>query len=119
MELISENLKIHNQAANRLEALKTLTKLMLHEIESLAEISPLKSNEPPTEKGINLNDRVQRYEVTLICNALLEANGNQRKAAKNLGTKTSTLHAKIQRYGIDSLNLFGQFANDDDPGADN
>jgi transcriptional regulator with GAF, ATPase, and Fis domain len=116
MELISENLKMHNQAADRLEALKTLTKLLLHEIESLAEISPSKDDESTVGKAINLNDRVERYEVNLICNALLEAHGNQRKAAKKLGTKTSTLHAKIQRYGIDSLNLFGQFTGSDKRG---
>jgi len=108
MELILENSKIHNQAASRLEALKTLTKLLLHEIESLAEISPLKGDQPE-EKAINLNDSVQRYEITLICNALLETHGNQSKAAKNLGMKNTTLHAKIRRYEIDSLNLFGQF----------
>lgn len=107
MELILEDLKIHNQAANRLEALKTLTKLLLHEIESLAEISLPKGNQPE-EKAINLNDSVQRYEVTLICNALLESHGNQRKAAKILGMKGSTLHAKIRRYEIDSLNIIGQ-----------
>jgi transcriptional regulator with GAF, ATPase, and Fis domain len=110
MELILENSKIHNQTANRLEALKTLTKLLLHEIESLAEISPSK-NDPPEEKAINLNDSVQRYEITLICNALLESHGNQRRAAKKLGMKTSTLHAKIRRYEIDSLNIFGQFTD--------
>ena len=113
MELILENLKTRDQAANRLEALKTLTKLLLHEIESLAEISPSKSTQA-NEKAINLNDSVQRYEATLICNALLETHGNQRKAAKNLGMKTSTLHAKIRRYEIDSLNLFGQFRGDED-----
>lgn len=112
MELISENLIIHNQAADRLEALKTLTKLLLHEIESLAEISPPKGDPLLIETTINLNDHVQRYEVTLICNALLECQGNKRRAAKRLGTKTSTLHAKIQRYGIDSLNLFRQFGDD-------
>jgi transcriptional regulator with GAF, ATPase, and Fis domain len=115
MELILENLKIQNQAANRLEALKTLTKLLLHEIESLAEISPSKGDQPK-EKAINLNDSVQRYEVTLICNALLEAHGNQRKAAKMLGMKGSTLHAKIRRYEIESLNLFGQFTDAGDFG---
>jgi DNA-binding NtrC family response regulator len=99
MELILENLKTHNQAASRLEALKTLTKLLLHEIESLAEIS-LPKGDDPEKKAINLNDSVQRYEVTLICNALLESHGNQAKAAKKLGMKTSTLHAK---YGVMKL----------------
>lgn len=113
MEFILENLKANNQAASRIEALKTLTKLLLHEIESLAEISPSKGD-LPKEKVTNLNDTVQRYEVTLICNALLESRGNQSKAAKRLGMKTSTLHAKIRRYEIDSLNLFGQFTDDGD-----
>jgi transcriptional regulator with GAF, ATPase, and Fis domain len=114
MELILKNLKIQNQAANRLEALKTLTKLLLHEIESLAEISPSKGDQPE-EKVINLNDNVQRYEITLICNALLETQGNQSKAAKKLGMKNTTLHSKIRRYEIDSLNLFGQFPDDESP----
>jgi transcriptional regulator with GAF, ATPase, and Fis domain len=108
MELILENSKVYNQAANRLEAVKTLTKLLLHEIENLAEISPVKVDQPE-EKPINLNDSVQRYEITLICNALLETQGNQSKAAKKLGMKNTTLHSKIRRYEIDSLNLFGQF----------
>lgn len=112
MELILENLKIHNQAANRLEAVKTLTKLLLHEIESLAEISPAKVDQPE-DKAINLNDSIQRYEITLICNALLETHGNQSKAAKKLGMKNTTLHSKIRRYEIDSLNLFGQFSTDE------
>ena len=34
MKLILENLKSHNLVGNRIEALKTLTKLLLHEIES-------------------------------------------------------------------------------------
>ena len=112
MELILENSNIQSQAANRLEAVKTLTKLLLHEIESLAEIS-LPNAGQPEQKPINLNDSVQRYEVTLICNALLESRGNQSKAAKKLGMKTTTLHAKIRRYEIDSLNLFGQFTDND------
>lgn len=112
MELILENLKSPNLVGNRIEALKTLTKLLLHEVESLEEIAPSKST-PNAEGVISLNDKVQRYEANLICNALLEAQGNQSKAAKKLGMKTSTLHAKIRRYEIDSLNLFGQFANDE------
>jgi transcriptional regulator with GAF, ATPase, and Fis domain len=112
MELIVENLKNHDLVGNRIEALKTLTKLLLHEVESLEEIAPSK-NTPIAGTVISLNDKVQRYEMNLICNALLEAQGNQSKAAKNLGMKCSTLHAKIRRYEIDSLNLYGQFTDDD------
>jgi transcriptional regulator with GAF, ATPase, and Fis domain len=113
MELILENLKSPSLVGNRIEALKTLTKLLLHEVESLEEFAPSK-NMPNAEAVINLNDKVQRYEINLICNALLEAHGNQRKAAKKLGVKDSTLHAKIRRYAIDSLNLFGQFTDNGD-----
>lgn len=113
MEITLENLKSPNLVGNRIEALKTLTKLLLHEVESLEEIAPAK-NIPNAEAFINLNEQVQRYEVTLICKALLEAQGNQRKAAKMLGMKCSTLHAKIRRFEIDSFNLFGQFPDDGD-----
>jgi transcriptional regulator with GAF, ATPase, and Fis domain len=108
MEFILENLNRNNTVANRIEALKTLTKLLLHEVESLSEISPTQNRQ--TEKtDINLNEKVQQYEINLICNAMLAANGNQRQAAKTLGMKTTTLHAKIKRYEIDSLNITGQF----------
>lgn len=113
MEITLENLNSPNLVGNRIEALKTLTKLLLHEVESLEEIAPSK-NSPAADAVINLNDQVQQYEVTLICKALLEAQGNQSKAAKKLGMKNSTLHAKIRRYEIDSLNLFGQFTDDGD-----
>jgi transcriptional regulator with GAF, ATPase, and Fis domain len=108
MEFILESFNRNNPVANRIEALKTLTKLLLHEVESLSEISPPKHRQT-TETGINLSDKVQQYEVELICNAMLAANGNQRQAAKMLGMKTTTLHAKIKRYEIDSLSVAGQF----------
>ena len=96
---------------DRLEAVKTLTKLLLHEIESLAEMAATNGNRVEATTG-NLSDRVQRYEVALICNALIESHGNQRKAAKRLGIKPPTLHAKIRRYDIDSVRLFGQFPDE-------
>lgn len=112
MEMVLENLNRQNPVAKRIEALKTLTKLLLHEVESLAEISPAK-NHQTTEININLTDKVERYEISLICNALISTNGNQRKAAKMLGMKNTTLHSKIKRYEIDSFNIIGQFSADD------
>ncbi len=60
MELILENLKSHNPVANRIEALKTLAKLLLHEVESLAEISPT-ANGQPKETEINFTEEIQRF----------------------------------------------------------
>ncbi len=107
MGLILENYNGQNSIGNRIEALKALTKLLLHEVESLEEISPSK-NISKEGLEINLPDKVQRYETDLICNALLSVNGNQSKAAKILGVKNTTLHAKIKRYDIDSINVVGQ-----------
>jgi transcriptional regulator with GAF, ATPase, and Fis domain len=109
MEHILENLKSHNPVANRIEALKALAKLLLHEVETLAEISPVAAHGQLNETEINLTEKIQRYEADLICNALLAVNGNQRQAAKMLGMKNTTLHAKIKRYEIDSLSVSGKF----------
>ena len=111
MELTLGELQINNHALDRIHALRTLTRLLLREIESLAEISP----SPRDSAGgntINLLDSVQRYEAALICNALIECQGNQRRAAIRLGMKNSTLHAKIRRYEIESVLLFGQSAEE-------
>lgn len=99
MDRITKNPNSHNPVTNRIEALKTLAKLLLHEVETLEEISP-PANDQMKENDIDFSQRIQRYEVDLICNALRAVNGNQRKAAKILGIKNSTLNAKIKRYDI-------------------
>jgi DNA-binding NtrC family response regulator len=48
---------------------------------------------------------VQRYESELIREALQRTRGNQRRAAKLLGVKVTTLNCKIKRLGI--ANTFG------------
>jgi DNA-binding NtrC family response regulator len=76
--------------------LKVLVLTLLSEIEALenqidiAEISPL-----------NLQQEVHRFEAELIRAALLKTGGRQRRAARLLGTKATTLNTKIKRYGID------------------
>jgi len=102
------------QAVRTLESLKTLTLLLLQEIETLVEISPdnavgekttvrLAEDSADHESqigSIDLSDQVQRFESALICDALLECQGNKTRAAKKLGMKNTTLHAKIERYKI-------------------
>ena len=39
-------------------------------------------------------------EKTMLIKALSECNGNQRKAAKLLGMKHTTLHAKVKKHKI-------------------
>lgn len=67
---------------------------------------------PPSEKNgapiplseINLTgtlpDQVLLFEKGLIISALIQTGGSQVRAARMLGIKTTTLNAKIKRYGI-------------------
>jgi len=62
----------------------------------------------PTHRRINAEgrptvdfaDEVRRFETDLIRWALLHTGGHQRRAARMLNLKVTTLNAKIKRYGI-------------------
>ena len=86
---------------NRLEALKVLSNTIVHEIEALK-----KARGKDLLGKINLAAEVQRFEEDLIRCALLRAGGNQRRAARLLGVRTSTLNMKIKRFGISPSGLY-------------
>ena len=52
------------------------------------------------EHGIDFYLEVDRLKICLIRTALAHANGNQKRAAKLLGIRLSTLNAMIKRFGI-------------------
>ena len=83
----------------QLETLKSLSNLLLREVESLEQAHDRAQN-GRLSKHINLHEEVQRFEATMIRNALILTGGIQRKAARMLGLKTSTLNLKIKRYKI-------------------
>ena len=68
---------------------------LLREVESLAN-----QQEPQTTQRLGLQEEVQRYESELIRDALHRTRGNQRRAAKLLGVKVTTLNCKIKRLGL-------------------
>ncbi|HEX8493815.1 MAG TPA: helix-turn-helix domain-containing protein [Pyrinomonadaceae bacterium] len=82
-------------SVNRIEALKKLTRQLLKEVKSLEE-----SRTPYSKSSIRLSEEVQRFEVDLIRCALTRTSGNQRRAARLLGIKATTLNSKIKRYNI-------------------
>lgn len=66
-----------------------------------ASQTPIARSEPPGgDGGAGFKDRVRRYEVDLIIDALRRAGGNQTAAAKSLGMPLRTLVHKIKTYGI-------------------
>ena len=81
---------IHN-----LDSLREAAVTLMREVESLAS-----SHEPQTNGRLRLQEEVQRFESELIRQALQRTHGNQRRAAKLLGVKVTTLNCKIKRLGI-------------------
>ena len=92
----------------RIAALKELTLALFKEVEALWEH---KKKKTPRDQGpspqkhsrrdtISLQEEVRRFEYALIRCALIRTGGNQRRAARLLGIKATTLNSKIKRYGI-------------------
>ncbi len=50
--------------------------------------------------ALDLRDEVNQFEVALIRAALASTKGRQRRAARVLGVKVSTLNAKIRRHHV-------------------
>jgi DNA-binding NtrC family response regulator len=83
---------------NRVEALKALSNSLLSELETLRVAAA--DGEQPDE--IDLADEVARFQVNLIRTALIRTGGRQRAAARLLNVKSTTLHAKIKKYGLEA-----------------
>jgi hypothetical protein len=79
----------------RIGALKILAGSLLNRIESL-EKEIVEGKTSP----LDLREEVQRFEAGLIRNALIRTGGRQRRAARLLGMKVTTLNTKIKRYRI-------------------
>lgn len=101
-----ENSSLTLLKQNSLEALETLSLLVMREIEVLKVAQASFSFKDAGQK-ISFEDVVQNFEIGLIRNALVHSNGSQTKAAELLGIKLTTLNQKIKRYGI-SLGLYNE-----------
>ena len=80
----------------RVVSLKVLALSLLKQIEVLE--SQLTTGDVPP---LDLHSEVRRFEVSLIRSALLRTGGRQRRAARLLGMKVTTLNTKIKRLSID------------------
>jgi transcriptional regulator with GAF, ATPase, and Fis domain len=81
-------------AAHTLNSLREAALTVLREVDSLT------SRRSTMPEKLGLQEEVQRYEIELIKSALQRTRGNQRRAAKLLGVKVTTLNCKIKRFGI-------------------
>lgn len=86
---------------SQLEALKSLSLLLVREINSIKDLQTTLEKEIESEQPICLAQELQRFEVNMIRCALIRSMGRQNKAAQLLGLKITTLCEKIKRYNID------------------
>lgn len=86
---------------NQLEALRSLSLLLVREINSLNGLEHVLENEIKNDKSISLVEEIQQLEARMIRCALIRSMGNQTRAAKLLRLKVTTLNMKIRRYKID------------------
>jgi DNA-binding NtrC family response regulator len=77
----------------RLKALHVLALSIVDQIERLEKGGG-------AEEQFNISEELHRFERSLISNALQHSGGRLRQAARLLGMKVTTLHAKIRRYQI-------------------
>lgn len=82
-------------ASVKLKTLRELTLALLREVESFKGQGSLEN-----KTSINFAEEVRRFETDLIRWALMHTGGHQRRAARMLNLKVTTLNAKIKRYRI-------------------
>jgi len=92
---------------HNINTLREAAMTLLREVESLAS-----QQEPPTTQRLGLQEEMQRYESELIRDALHRTRGNQRRAAKLLGVKVTTLNCKIKRLGLQQEHAASQELQD-------
>lgn len=93
----------------RIKLLKVLTLTLLRELEGVGV-------ENSGADKFDLQSEVQHFEAELIRSALIMTGGRQRRAAKLLGMKVTTLHSKIRRYGLNDITS-GDVTNGHEPSA--
>ena len=77
-----------------LENLREIAYSLVTQVNCIARL------DPKTVAKVDLHEAVKRFEIEIIRTALAKARGNQVKAARMLGVKHTTLHAKVKRYQI-------------------
>ena len=81
--------------ADNITSLRELTFKLLHKVQSIGEV-----HVPSIESGLDFYDEVTRFEIDLIKRALIRTGGHQRRAARLLNLKVTTLNSKIKHYNI-------------------
>jgi transcriptional regulator with GAF, ATPase, and Fis domain len=91
------------EAEGNISSLRELTFKLLRKVESIGEV-----HAPDIQSGIDFYEEVSRFEIDLIKRALVQTGGHQRRAARLLNLKVTTLNSKIKHYNINMAgNIYG------------
>lgn len=82
-------------AEGNMTSLRELTFKLLRKVESIGDV-----HTPDIQSGLDFYDEVSRFEIDLIKRALIQTGGHQRRAARLLNLKVTTLNSKIKHYNI-------------------
>jgi len=82
-------------STTRIDGLKQLTLQLFREVQSITDVESLS-----VETGVDYYEEVRRFEVDLIMRALMQTAGHQRRAARLLNLKVTTLNSKIKLFNI-------------------
>ena len=82
-------------AGGSITSLRELTFKLLRKVESIGV-----GHAPDIQSGIDFYEEVSRFEIDLISRALVQTGGHQRRAARLLNLKVTTLNSKIKHYNI-------------------
>lgn len=89
-------------AEGNITSLRELTFKLLRKVESIGDV-----HRPDIEGGLDFYDEVSRFEIDLIRRALIQTGGHQRRAARLLNLKVTTLNSKIKHYNITAGEPYG------------
>ena len=98
-DLIETDLTDQVLKESRIEALRSLLMILVREMDSLKQMVVPENSRTTTDR-VDLLTELDAFESSLIKDALIRSDGNQREAARRLSIKPTTLHAKIKRLGI-------------------
>ena len=82
-------------AEGNMTSLRELTFKLLRKVESIGDVHTTEIG-----SGVDFYDEVSRFEIDLIKRALIQTGGHQRRAARLLNLKVTTLNSKIKHYNI-------------------
>ena len=92
-----------SESESHVHQLTLLARALASEIEALQRELSFDRQIDFENDGIDFYDEVERYEIELIKSALEKCGGNQSRAARLLGLKSTTLNAKLKHYGLNPV----------------